>query len=329
VNRSRHPLVLVTGANGFVGSNLVAGLLARGYAVRALVRTRSRTPARAGPTGSVMRVDYRNPEQLRAACTGVQTVYHVAARASDWGRRQAFVDANLGVTRSITRAAQEAGVRRIVFISSAVVYGSEPQQGVSEDGRAGECRFPYAETKQECESLLGTLALEAVIVRPGDVVGPGDRLVTAPIIATIYAGVVPVIGSGEALMCYSYISNVVEGIILAGERGRAGQAYNISDGRELTFREYFDAIAAKLGGRHLRLAVPYPVAHLVGVVLEGIYGLLDISQAPPVTRYRALRGSRDCLLSIAKAKAELGYRPDLDLDRQVQAQVDWFLSTRR
>lgn len=326
-------MVLVTGANGFVGSNLVAGLLGRGYRVRALVRHHSDTSALDGLACDVTRADYHRPEQLIAPCLGTETVYHVAARASDWGRREAFRDANLGVTRNVARAAERARVRRLVFISSAVIYGCEALHDASEDMRARNYKFPYAETKRQCEdSLLGMRKVECgernpeiVIVRPGDVVGPGDRLVTAPVIRTIRRGLIPLVGTGRAIMCYTYVANLVQGIILAGEKGRPGQAYNISDGRDVTFREYFDRIAAVLGGIRFHVPVPYAIAHSAGIVLEAVYGLLDISRPPPITRYRALRGSRDCHISIEKARRELGYHPDLDLDTQVKAQVDWFL----
>jgi nucleoside-diphosphate-sugar epimerase len=318
---------LVTGANGFIGSSLVEGLLQQGYTVRAMVRQGSDMSLLRGLTYGLVNADFKDLPALARACSRAEFVFHLAARASDWGAYQQFYEANVEATKAIAEAARQAGVRRLVYVSTATVYGPDSRRHVRECDLSGNLRIAYARTKRMAEDyLLGLTGLEVVIVRPGDVMGPRDRISAPSMIRSARNYLLPCVASGNASMCYTYIGNLIKGIILAAERGRASEAYNISDGIELSYQEFFDELSEALRRPKIRLHVPIFIAYPISAIYEFVYHLFRSKNGPSVTRYRVLRAFRDCHMSIEKARKELGYEPDLDLKAQVRALTDWYLA---
>lgn len=315
--------VVVTGANGTVGSNLVRELLRNGYSVLGLVRPGADRSLLEGPNAELMEVDYSDPHRLALLCQGASCVFHLAARVSDTGPLDEFLAANVELTRSIAQAALASGVPRLVYVSSATVYGSASRRNLCEADACADLEFPYSRTKRLAEEfLLGLSDLDVVIVRAGDVFGPRDRVATPAFLALVESGFFPIVGSGDTMLCYAYIDNLTLGIRLAAERGRAGETYNISDGIELTLREYVRVVAETMGKRLRLVRLPYVIAYSAAVLSEA-FGRW-FRAAPRLTRYRIQRATRDCHMSIEKAKHELGYEPDLNLGEQVRAQVKWY-----
>lgn len=320
----RYP-VLVTGANGFVGSSLTDELIRRGCTVRALMRQNCDQSLLEGMSCERLAVDYCDRPALEHACSGVGVVFHLAARASDWGKHQWFREANLEVTKAIAQAAIAAQVRRIVFVSSAVVYGCGAVCEARESEVVSRFHFDYPRTKRQAEEyLLGLKDIEVVIVRPGDVIGPRDKVVSAPLLRAVRRGILGYVGSGDTVCCYTYIGNLVRALLLAAERGRTGEVYNVSDGVRITWRQLFTQMAKELGCGPPKLQVPLSVAFPVAAALEWLHTRLQLGRDPYLTRYRVLRAARDCSISIAKARRELGYEPDHDFAAQIKATVDWF-----
>ncbi|MEO0108712.1 MAG: NAD-dependent epimerase/dehydratase family protein [candidate division WOR-3 bacterium] len=315
----------VTGANGFIGSNLVRGLLRERQQVRALVRTGRDLGALDGLKCEVIQLDYSDASSLRSVLTGVEVLFHLAARTRDYGTRREFQKINLGLTQAIAHAAVNAGVRRFVFTSSAVLYGCGARCNLRECDVSLHLKFPYARTKLQAEQyLLGLSGIEVVITRPGDVFGPGDRLVTWPFLDAIRRGRLAYVNSGQALLCYTYIDNLVQGLILAAGRGRTREIYNLTDGTRISLRTLAEKTAQALGVPAPKYSVPFCLAYPAAALLERLYLILDLDD-PPLTRYRVLRACNDCHLSIEKAQQELGYRPETDLEKQIAAMVGWYL----
>jgi nucleoside-diphosphate-sugar epimerase len=313
-----------------VGSNLVEGLLKHGYQVRALVRPGCDRSFLEGLACETVSCDYQDSDDLRRACTGATVVFHLAALTSDWGEYDEFFQANVKLTRAIAEAARSARAPRgysprLVYVSSAVVYGCKSRRDLRECDAVEEFQFDYARTKRAAEKyLLGLKDLEVVIVRPGDAFGPKDRVSLPTMVDAMRVGLFTCAGSGRAILCLTYIGNLVKGIILAAEQGRPGEAYNLTDGAEVSIRDYFDALARAFGYRRPLVRPPYLIAYAASSALEWCYRRLRIRKAPPLSRYRILRASHDCHLSIKKAREELGYEPDLDLEAQLKATVDWY-----
>jgi nucleoside-diphosphate-sugar epimerase len=318
---------IVTGANGTVGSNLVQEIFQNGYSVLGLVRPGADRSPLKGLSAELAEVDYFDPQRLAALFQGAWCVFHLAARVSETGRLDEFLETNVEMTRSVARAALAAHVPRLVYVSSALVYGPRSRRNLCETDTCEEVKFPYSRTKRLAEQyLLELQGIEVVIVRGGDVFGPRDRVATPVFLSTAETGFFPTIGSGDTMLCYTYIDNLTRGIRLAAERGRAGEVYNISDGIELTLREYLRVVAEAMGKRIRLIRLPYFIGYPAAVLSEAFGRWFRI--APRITRYRVQRAARDCHLSIEKARRELGYEPDLNLSEQVRAQVKWYQEHR-
>ena len=251
-------IAVVTGANGSVGSNLVAELARHGYAVRGLVRAGSDRSQLEGLECELAETDYADATKLSGLCRGASCVYHLAAKVTDSGNEADFTRDNVELTQVVAEAARAAGVPRFVFASSAVLYGCSSRRNLAECDAAEELQFPYSRSKRAAEQyLLGLKGIEVVIVRAGDVYGPRDRVVTAPLLDALRRGWFPCVGSGRTTMCYTYVENLTQGLRLAGEKGRPGEIYNIADGSELSLVEIIRAMAEAAGRRVRLLHVPY------------------------------------------------------------------------
>jgi nucleoside-diphosphate-sugar epimerase len=324
--------VLVTGANGFVGSMLCRKLIERGDTVRGLVRSTSDLSLLAG-----LPVEHRvgsldDCESLSAATGGVDLVYHLAAAVSDWGSSEYFCHVNVKGTRNVLEASVANGVNRFVYTSSTAVHGFPDARDIDEEWPLPVTPFPYCQSKQEAEALVCSFHrrghIQTVIVRPGDIYGPGDRGVLQRLSGLLKVGAIPLIARGAKLGALTYVENVAEGLILAGTvEQAAGEAYIVTDGIEVTWREYADRLATALRVPRPRLSISPSVARIGASFLERAFRLLRIRSRPPITRYLVAHLSTDYHFSIDKARRELGYEPRVGLDKALNRTAEWFCGT--
>lgn len=325
--------VLVTGANGFVGSMLCRKLAERGDTVRGLVRASSDLSLLNGV--SVQRVigSLDNPDSLDAATRGVQIVYHAAAAVSDWGTLEAFRRVNVEGTRNLLEAAARNSAARVVYVSSVAVHSFLNAQNMDEQSPQLPTPFPYCQTKREAEALALEYhrqgRVQVTIIRPGDVYGPGDRVALLRMAPLLEKGLLPYVGGGRKLGAFAYVENLADGLILAGETEQAaGETYIITDGVKMTWREYFERLTAALGLPRPRLSVHPALAYAAAWLLETSYRLLRVRQRPPFTRYLVAHLSSDFHFSIAKARRELGYEPRVGVDDAMRRTAAWYKAVR-
>lgn len=322
---------LVTGANGFVGSTLCRKLVERGDDVRGLVRaTSDLSLLEEVPVRQVMG-SLDAPASLEAATKDVEVIYHVAAAVADWGTLDEFRRINVAGTRNLLEAACRSGARRFVYVSSAAVHSFIDAQDMDERSPQLPTPFPYCQSKREAEALVmqyhGRNRIAATIVRPGDVYGPGDRVVLLKIVPLLEAGCMAYIGGGEKLGAFTYVENLADSLILAGTSDRAaGETYVITDGVKLTWREYFEKLTAALGLPKPWLSVNPSLAYAAATVLEGFYRLLRVRRRPPITRYLVVHLSNNFHFSIAKAVRELGYIPRVGVEEAIRRTAEWYRS---
>jgi NADH dehydrogenase len=249
--------VLVTGASGFIGRPLVRRLAARGHQVRALVRRAGEQASRPGAEAVVG--DLRDPAALERAAGGAQGVVHLAC-ATGVARERVVREINVEGTRRLLAAAERAGARRFVFVSSVSALRE----------RLG----PYGRSKREGESLVSSSALEWVILRPSLVYGPGARGLFARLArAARSLPAVPVIGDGRIELDPVHVDDVGEVIVQCLERPEVvRRTYDLLGPERLTFDQLLHRIAARQGVRKPLLHVPVwialPVARALGAVLE-------------------------------------------------------------
>lgn len=325
--------ILVTGANGFIGSNLCAHLTGEaGYEVLGLVRRTSNLSFLRGfKRVRTVVGDIADPASLDAAMSGVSVVYHVAGYSSDWGTWRDFRAGNVDGVRNVMEAARRQGVSRVVHISSVSVYGFPGGIDIAENApftpQPGD---RYITTKAEGERIALAYhgrGLEVTVVRPGGVFGPNDRTTTLQIAPAMLNGKFGYVDGGVHVMAPAYIDNVVQLIRLAGENPAApGEAFNAVDDDHTTWRQYVEWMCEDLGCPVPRLSLPRAVVWPAAVAMETAAKLIGMKSSPMINKYRIRAVMRDSHYSAAKAKRLLGYRPAVTTREGIRRAVAWFRS---
>jgi nucleoside-diphosphate-sugar epimerase len=310
--------VAVTGAGGFIGAALSRRLLAEGAAVRG-IEARPEAAQAIEAAGAVAAIaDVTEPDQVEAALAGCEVLVHTAAIVSDAGTMSEHVRVNVGGTATVLDAAREAGVERCLHVSSVVVYGYDDPSHQDESAQLRTCGVPYIDTKSASDRLAR--ARGAVVVRPGDVYGPGSVPWSLRPLEMAKAGQL-VVPDGEALMLPVYIDDLVDGIVLALRSGEAGEAYTAwNDDDHVTFEAFFNRFAEMAGGRRAR-RLPMPLLRAAGLAAEGAARLTG--RPPPLTRHSSTLISRRGTVSAAKLRA-LGWQPQVPFDEGMRRTEAWF-----
>ena len=313
----------VTGGSGFVGGQLIRALVARGDEVSALARSGDAAGRVEGSGARPVRADLDDPAALRDGMRGAAVVFHAAAKVDEWGRPAEFVRTNVEGTRNVLWAARSVGVRRLVHVSTeAVLLTGRPLVGVDE--AAPYPRRPlgwYGRTKQEAERAVVAAnddGLEAVVVRPRFVWGPGDTTLLPRFLAAVRTGRFRWVGGGRHLTSTTHVANAVHGLLLAADRGRPGEIYFVTDGPPIEFREMLTRLLATAGVAPPDRSISPPAARVAAAVLEGIWAGFGLRRTPPATRTAVAVLSQECTVSDAKARRELGYEPVVDRDRGLE-----------
>jgi len=325
------PLNLVTGATGLLGSQVVERLLARGEAVRILVRSASLPPFLQHLDVEVVLCDLGNASAVQHAVAGTEYVYHCAAPVSDWGRWQDFYSGTVVTTRHVMDACVYNGVRRLLHVSSVSVYGRAKSR--TEDGVCGEetplgqrfrCWDYYGRAKLEAERLVRRLGSQTTVVRPTWIYGPRDRVVLPRIIRALRNRRVAIVGSGDNLLNMVYSEDVAEGAILAANSpDAAGEVFNLVSDGEITQRQFFDLLCDLMGLPHIRHRVPFWLADAAGFIGELAGRATRRKTAPAVSRSGIALLSRPTFFSNEKARDRLGWQPRMNVREGLERAVAW------
>lgn len=316
VRRLSGQRVLVTGGAGFVGSRVVLRLIEIGATVTVLddffTGLEDNLPP-ASPALTVVRGSVVDDALVRQLVSQSDYVVHMAARnivVSTKNPREDF-ETNIGGTLNVLLAARESGVRRVVYTSSASVYGNPRYLPINEDD-VTNMLSPYAVSKyggeNYCKAFFESYDLPVASVRYSNVYGPGQRPenpycgVVSKFFASAMAGDPPVIhGDGDQTRDYTYVSDAVECTLLALVSVRAdGQVYNVGTGREVSVNQLAQTII-RITGQDLR---------------------------PVHVDRRDIDNIRRRVLSIEKARRELRWTPEMTLETGLRATYDWLLRQR-
>jgi nucleoside-diphosphate-sugar epimerase len=312
-----------------VGHYLIPALQERGHTVRALALPTEDATWLTQCGVAVYPGNVLQPDTLAASMQGVDAVFHLVALMGTWRPMRDHYAVHVTGTENVCRAALVAGVRRLVHISSAITYTPHMGQPIREDFPQEPVHEPHAVTKAQGDKLVQCLIaqdrLPAVIIRPEAMFGPGDRLNFKRLAERLRAGRGLVIGSGRNAVPFVYVTDVVQGLLLALEHERAvGQAYNITNDQPLTQEEFLTAIAQEVGAKPPRLHVPYRALYGAAYVAEGIATLTGYTHHPLVTRHGVQMFGSDNRLSIEKARRELGYVPQVPLREGIRLAAAWY-----
>jgi nucleoside-diphosphate-sugar epimerase len=309
------PSAFVTGGSGFIGGRLIDRLVRDGYTVRALARSDSAAAKVTERGAEPIHGDLDDRDAMRTGAQGCELAFHAAAKLGDWGNRAEFERCNVEGTGNALAACAEAGVRRFVHGGTeAALMAGQPLIDVDERAPLRpDSPALYSATKAMAERLVldanrdGTF--ETVVVRPRFVWGAGDTTLLPTMVAMVKAGRFAWVGGGRNRTSTTHVDNVVQGLVLGAERGRPGNAYFVTDGEPVQFREFVTELLATQDVTAPARAVPIPVAHALAVGGEAAWRVLPLPGQPPLTRFAYWVTSQDCTIRIDKARADLGYEP--------------------
>ncbi len=325
-------LCLITGASGFIGGHLVERLLRENHRVRCLVRRTSDTALLRRLDVELVEGDLATPGSLSRAVQGCRYVLHCGAMVSDWGTVGEIRGINALGTRNLLEAAVAASVERFIHFSTTDVYGYPDGPAVDETYVATGFRNWYSQTKREAEHEVLRAhqngSVQVVILRPATVYGPRSREVIGEMAAAIRRGHMLLIDGGRATAGLSYVANVADAAALALRAEAApGQAFNVTDGLPITWRQFLDDLADGLGCARVRWSLPSGAAHSLALVLEQSYRLLrsttGVKAAPLLSRQAVDVLGRGQDFSNEKARGLLGWTPRVDYRAGLEATLSW------
>ncbi len=318
-------MLLISGATGFLGHNLVPRLVQAGYAVRALVRPSSDTRfLQALGVELAVVPDVAEETAVSQAMQGCQYVIHAAGQFRFWGDLPGFWQTNVRGTLTMLKAASAAGVQRFVHISTVALVGKTPNTIIDETVRCLPLDH-YQRTKLEAENLALAFhhyrGLPVIVLRPGWFYGPWGRYAFNRLnFEEPLRGWRIKVDGGRNELCPVFVSDVAQAARLALTRGRPGEIYNVS-GRSLSHNEINAIISDLAGIPHWRAPIPrFVVLNLARAWTAvsrytGREPFYPINLAPYVFQ--------NWRVSIAKAEAELGFVPT-PFAQGAQETLEWY-----
>jgi dihydroflavonol-4-reductase len=320
--------VLVTGGTGFVGSAVARSLLARGYAVTALVRPASVLDNLEGLDLTLAQGDMRDPASVQMAANGARYLFHVAADYRLWARDpEEIVRANREGTLAVMQAAMAAGVERVVYTSSVATLGAKPGQDIADETQPlteqtaiGAYKRSKVVAERLVEQMVRDQGLPAVVVNPSTPIGPRDikPTPTGRIIVEAANGKMPAfVDTGLNL---AHVDDVAEGHLLALEKGRIGERY-ILGGQDVSLRQLLAEIAALVGRKAPTVNLPRGPLYPLAAITEA---WAQVSGKEPMLTRDALTMSKHFMYFTSdKAETELGYHARPYAEALSDA-VSWF-----
>jgi nucleoside-diphosphate-sugar epimerase len=313
--------VAVTGAGGFIGGALCRRLTAEGAGVLGLDIDASAAD-RVGAAGADFRVcDTTDADAVAAALPGCELVVHTAAIVADFGPMEDYVRVTVRGTRNVLDAAQATGVQRVVHVSSIAVWGSEHRAPLPEEAEPRPSGWPYQDTKAASDVLARRRG--AVVVRPGDVYGPGSKQWAIRPLETMKSGRFALPRGRDGMVTPVYIDDLVDCLVLAASSDAAepGQAYVAWPGQVVSAADFMGYYARMLGrDRVPRLPA---TAHRAAVWVEERAARL--ARRPPAVTAEAVRYlNREHAYTVSRAREDLGWEPQVDLEEGMRRTEAWF-----
>lgn len=317
---------LVTGATGFIGSNLVIRLLESGYEVRALVLPGENLSSIPYDEIEVVRGDVTVPETLSGKAEGVDIVFHLAARVADWGSMELFRTVTSYGTSNILRECV-GRVERFIYLSSIAAYGmGRHLKGLNEESERIRTGIPYCDTKIEAEDIVVAYTFGTdtsyTIIRPANVIGPGSVWVK-DVLDAFQRGLVPLCDGGMYSGSFVYVENLVGGILKAATNAAAAnRIYNFRDDYTVTWKEYLTELGSLIGKRP---GPPIPTSFLFKAawIIERAY-LPFYPARPPLTRMAVGVMGFDNDVDIQRASNELSWKTIVPYTSAMEAIREWF-----
>ncbi|HEX2695930.1 MAG TPA: NAD-dependent epimerase/dehydratase family protein [Acidobacteriota bacterium] len=312
----------VTGASGFIGTHLVRRLAAGGWKIRALVHA---NPVSPGSGLETVYGDIRDPGPWKEALSGTDVLFHLAAAlGSSRLAGDEFLEVNALGTEALLGAAREAGIAKVVHVSSAGVIGAVKPGAIADEATPPNPRNAYDRSKLEAERIALVFAgrgMDLVVVRPGWVYGPGDRR-TFKVIKAVNDRRFALVAPDRGRQTPVFIDDLVAGLLLAAGVGKSGEIYHLTGDEVLTVRGMAAILAEACGVPVPKLRIPVLPAKFAAWALEKAYA--PFRREAPLNRSRLAFFIHPKALSNEKARRELGFRPEVDFRTGAARAVAWY-----
>ena len=321
--------ILITGASGFIGSFIVEEALRQGFETWAAVRRSSSREYLQDERIHFIELNLSSKEQLVEQLRGQEFDYVVhAAGVTKCLDKRDFHRINTEGTKNLVLALQELQMplKRFVFVSSLSIFGAIKEQQPYDEIRETDTPRPntaYGRSKLEAEQFLATTTLPYIILRPTGVYGPREKdyFIMAKSIKqhSDFA-----VGYKRQDITFVYVSDVVQAVFLALEKGRTGRKYFLSDGQVYQSTTFSDLIHEELGRPWwIRITAPVWVLRVVTFFGEYVGRMTGKVTALNNDKYNILK-QRNWRCDIEPAIRELGYHPEVDLKEGVRRSIQWY-----
>lgn len=313
--------VLVTGATGFLGREVVRALADRGDEPVASGRDAARLGDLRDAGLRTLSLDLSDREAVAEACGTpgpLDAVVHCAALSSPWGSRSAFEAANVTGTRSAVALARAGGARRLVHISSpSVCFAFRDRLMVREDEPLPAPANAYAATKAVSEALvLGAGECGPIVLRPRAIYGRGDTTLLPRLLRAARSGPLPLMRDGLAVTDPTHVSDVVGAVLAALDAAThaEGHVVNVSGGEPVPMRRMVEESCARAGLTPRWRRVPVRLAMTAAAAMEAVARWRPGRPEPRATRYAIGTLAYSQTLDPARARALLGWEPRIGFD---------------
>jgi 2-alkyl-3-oxoalkanoate reductase len=314
---------LVTGGAGFLGLYITEQLAARGDKVR--VMSRHSNPRLAELGVEWQQGDLRDKSACERACTGTDTVFHVAAIPGIWGPWKLFYETNTLGTLNMLDACVKERVSKFVYTSSpSVIYDGADHLAVDESHpypTSYLCHYPHTKALAEKAVLAanGRNGLSSVALRPHLIWGPRDTQLIPRLIQRARSGRLMRVGNGANLISMSYVENAAAAHLQAADSlspnaSTAGHAYFINELEPANLWNWIDELLGRAGLPPVRKRISAGAAYTVGALCEGVYRAVGLRQEPPMTRFLAQQLGGTHYYAVGRAQRDFGYKPIVPVD---------------
>ncbi|NPE07243.1 MAG: NAD-dependent epimerase/dehydratase family protein [Asgard group archaeon] len=339
----RRKRVIITGANGFVGSNLTKYLsLDPSLEVYAMVRPKAPVnflkdfqynDDSGEKLFEIVECNLLDEDLIVKAFENKDIVIHLAGYVSDWGSKERFWKLNVEGTKLVLQAAYKSKVSRVLYLSSLTVHGLGGHKYDNEDAPYAKKNNAYGESKKVGEELLlkwiaNNPESDGAIIRPGFIIyGRFDKNSFILALDAMAKGRFGFINRGKRLVSYVFVENLCYGINQLIQAEELSGAYNILDGN-MTWKEWVAKWEKAIGRKVTKISVPYAFLVPITAVMVGFYKLFRIKKSPLLNFYRINVMRKDLAFTNTKIKTEIGYHPPTELDESMQQTLEFYYESK-
>ena len=312
--------VFVTGGSGFVGRNLIRELVRRKITVKALSRSEASSKKLENLGAEVIFGDLDAVDEMTKAMRGCDVVFHCAALVVESGDPDRFHQVNVTGTENVLTAAKAADVPKFVHLGTEAVLIGGPQLINADETwhlpKKNIGLYPTTQALAEKAVLAANgRAMKTISVRPRFIWGRDDTSLLPRFVEAIENGNFMWISGGHYPVSTCHIDNVVEGLLLAAEKGEGGEIYFLSDGSPVEFRTFISNLLATQGVDVPGRSIPRPLARAAANVTDFIWNRFKLKSEPPITRARIKLVGEEATVNDAKARDKLGYEGKMTVEK--------------